>query len=172
MNRIHIQYFKTPYGELLLGAFNNQLCLCDWRYRKMRSTLDARMTRALHADYVECDEQVLRDTRQQLTEYFQAKRKQFELPLLMMGTNFQKQVWNALLTISYGETASYLELAERMGNKNAVRAVANANGANAIAIIVPCHRIIGSNGELVGYAGGLPAKEKLLALEHGLFALI
>ncbi len=137
----------------------------------MRSVVDGRISRGLDAEFIEGDAPVLRETKRQLDEYFRAERKQFELPLLMVGSDFQKRVWNELLNVAYGDTASYLVLAERMGNKNAVRAVASANGANAIAIIVPCHRITGSNGELVGYAGGLKAKEKLLALECGLFAL-
>lgn len=137
----------------------------------MRSVVDGRISRGLNAEFIEGDAPVLSETKRQLDEYFRAERKQFELPLLMVGSDFQKRVWNELLNVAYGDTASYLVLAERMGNKNAVRAVASANGANAIAIIVPCHRITGSNGELVGYAGGLKAKEKLLALECGLFAL-
>jgi methylated-DNA-[protein]-cysteine S-methyltransferase len=155
----------------VIGAFNDKLCLCDWRYRKMRSVVDARISRGLNAEFIESDAPVLSETKRQLDEYFRAERKQFELPLLMVGSDFQKRVWNELSNVAYGDTASYLMLSERMGNKNAVRAVASANGANAIAIIVPCHRIIGSNGELVGYAGGLKAKEKLLALESGSFAL-
>jgi methylated-DNA-[protein]-cysteine S-methyltransferase len=172
MNRIDIQFFKTPYGELVLGAFEGKLCLCDWRYRKMRSAVDGRISRGLNAEFVDGDAPVLGETKRQLTEYFRTERNYFELPLMMVGGDFQKRVWDELLKVGYGETASYLALAERMGNKNAVRAVAGANGANAISIIVPCHRIVGSKGELVGYAGGLKVKEKLLALECGLFALI
>ena len=156
---------------MVLGSFDDKLCLCDWRYRKMRSVIDGRISRGLNAEFIESDAPVLRETKRQLDEYFRAERKRFELPLLMVGSDFQKSVWDELLNVEYGETASYLGLAERMGNKNAVRAVAGANGANAISIIVPCHRIIGGKGELVGYAGGLKAKEKLLALECGLFAL-
>lgn len=172
MNQIDIQYVKTPYGELVLGAYDDKLCLCDWRYRKMRSAIDGRISRGLNAEFVEGDAPVLRETKRQLDEYFKAERKHFELPLLMVGSDFQKRVWDELLKVGYGETAIYLALAESMGNKNAVRAVASANGANAISIIVPCHRIIGSKGELVGYAGGLKTKEKLLALECGLFGLV
>ena len=157
---------------MVLGSFEDKLCLCDWRYRKMRSAVDGRISRGLNAEFIESDATVLRETKRQLDEYFRAERKRFELPLLMVGSDFQKSVWDELLKIGYGETSSYLGLAERMGNKNAVRAVAGANGANAISIIVPCHRIIGGKGELVGYAGGLKAKEKLLALECGLFALV
>jgi len=99
-------------------------------------------------------------------EYFASKRTQFEIPLLLLGTDFQKLVWNALIEVPYGETASYLELAKSISKPKAVRAVATANGANAISILVPCHRIIGSNGDLVGYAGGLSTKKKLLELER------
>lgn len=133
--------------------------------------LDSRILRGLDAEFIESDLPVLRETKHQLEQYFRAERKQFELPLLLIGSDFQKRVWDELILVGYGDTASYLDLAERMGNKNAVRAVASANGANAIAIIVPCHRIIGSKGELVGYAGGLRAKQKLLESERGLFAL-
>jgi methylated-DNA-[protein]-cysteine S-methyltransferase len=126
----------------------------------------------LNAEFIESELPVLEETKRQLEQYFRAERKQFELPLLLIGSDFQKSVWDQLLLVGYGATASYLDLAERMGNKNAVRAVASANGANAIAIIVPCHRIIGSKGELVGYAGGLKVKEKLLSLESGLFTLV
>ena len=103
---------------------------------------------------------------QQLKEYFEGERKEFSLPLLMVGTEFQQSVWNELIKVSYGETETYLSLTNKVGNMNTIRAVAAANGANAISIIVPCHRIIGSDGNLVGYAGGLDAKKKLLQLEN------
>ena len=102
---------------------------------------------------------------QQLKEYFNRKRKEFDLPLEIRGTDFQKKVWNELTKIPYGETISYGELANRMGDKNLMRAVAAANGANPIPIIIPCHRVIGSDGSLTGYAGGLDVKKKLLELE-------
>lgn len=138
----------------------------------MRSVVDGRITRGLNAQFIEADTPVLAETKRQLDEYFLSERKHFELPLLLVGSDFQKRVWDALLNIKYGDTSSYLGLAETMGNKLAVRAVASANGANALSIIVPCHRIIGSKGELVGYAGGLRAKERLLTLECGMFALV
>jgi methylated-DNA-[protein]-cysteine S-methyltransferase len=101
----------------------------------------------------------------QLEEYFERKRKTFELPLEIIGTDFQKIVWNALIKIKYGKTISYKELALRIGNVKKIRAVAQANGANPLPILIPCHRVIGSNGNLVGYGGGLDVKEKLLKLE-------
>ncbi len=100
----------------------------------------------------------MRETTRQLDEYFARERRDFDLPLLAIGTVFQKNVWDALLKIPFGKTSSYQQLARDIGNANAVRAVAAANGANAISIIVPCHRVVGSNGNLVGYAGGLKAK--------------
>lgn len=104
----------------------------------------------------------------QLDEYFTGKRRIFDLPLNPQGTEFQKAVWNALLTVPYGETASYKQIAERIGNPKACRAVGIANNKNPIWIIIPCHRIIGAGGQLVGYGGGLEMKEKLLKLEKSL----
>ncbi len=171
MNKINIQTYKSPLGEMLLGSFDGKLCLADWQYRKMRTTIDIRLQKGFNAIYVEEDSDILKLTRKQFDEYFQGKRKIFDVPLLMVGTDFQKSVWNALIQIPYGTTASYLELAKNIGNEKAVRAVASANGANAISIMIPCHRIIGSNGDLVGYAGGLPTKKRLLELESNLFTL-
>ncbi len=170
MNQIEIQYYKSPCGELIMGSYKGKLCLCDWRYRKMRNAIDNRIKKKLDADYVEKNNDVLIETQNQLEAFFHLERKTFDLPLLLVGTEFQKQVWEQLMKVTYGDTATYLELAIGVGNKNAVRAVANANGANALSIIVPCHRIIGSDGQLVGYAGGLDAKRKLLMLEQDMFA--
>ena len=165
MKSILVQYFKTPFGELILGDYEGQLCLCDWRYRKMRASIDHRIQKELGADYAEGSSPVIQTTVQQLTEYFHQERTSFDLPLLLIGTEFQKRIWNLLLQIPFGQTETYLGLAQKLGDVKAIRAVAAANGANAISIIVPCHRIVGSNGELVGYAGGLSAKQKLLELE-------
>ena len=166
---ISIQYFNTPVGELILGSYDGKLCLADWRTRKMRERLDERLKKGLNAEYIEEDTEVLKEARKQLTEYFDHKRKSFDLPLLLVGTDFQKSVWQGLIQIPFGRTASYRDLAQNIGNEKAVRAVANANGANAISILIPCHRIIGSNGDLTGYAGGISTKKKLLELEHDLF---
>ena len=165
MDSIHTQYFKTPYGELILGSYKEQLCLADWRYRKMRSTIDKRIIEGLNSEYIESASKIIDQTIIQLNDYFEGKLKEFNIPLLFAGTDFQKRVWNELIKIPFGETESYLGLSKRLGDEKAIRAVATANGANAISIMVPCHRIIGSNGDLVGYAGGLNAKKKLLELE-------
>ena len=162
------KYLKTPVGELILGSYNNKLCLADWRYRKMRSAIDGRIQKGLSANYEMGTSSVIEQTELQLAEYFSKTRTHFDIPLLYVGTDFQKRVWNVLTEIPYGKTETYLGLSKILGDPKAVRAVATANGANAISIIVPCHRIIGSNGDLVGYAGGLPAKKKLLILENAI----
>ena len=166
MTVICIQYHKTKIGELVLGSFEGNLCLLDFRYRKMRRVVDDRLKRGLKADFIEEDSDIIEKTRTELDEYFKEKRQEFNIPIQMVGTDFQKSVWEALLNVPYGTTSSYLQLAKNIKNEKAVRAVAAANGANSMAIIIPCHRIIGSNGELVGYAGGLPIKKRLLKLEQ------
>jgi len=114
---------------------------------------------------------VLIEAERQLGEYFDGKRRSFSVPLDMRGTSFQKSVWEALLAIPFGETRSYRDLAKKLGNPRATRAVGAANGRNPISIIVPCHRVIGSNGNLTGFAGGLETKARLLELEQGYRAL-
>lgn len=165
MTDICIQYHKTKIGELILGSFEGKLCLLDFNYRKMRNAVDDRIKKGLNADFVEEDSEIIEKTRTELDEYFKENRREFDVPIQIVGTDFQKSVWNALLKVAYGTTSTYLQLAKDINNEKAVRAVAGANGANAIAIIIPCHRIIGSSGELVGYAGGLPTKKRLLTLE-------
>jgi methylated-DNA-[protein]-cysteine S-methyltransferase len=115
----------------------------------------------------EPDRGLLDEPVRQLTEYFKGKLKTFDVPVAPVGTAFQQAVWLQLQAIPYGETISYGELARRLGNPKAVRAVGLANGSNPISIIIPCHRVVGSNGSLVGYGGGLPTKQALLALERG-----
>ncbi len=166
MNQINIQYYKTKIGELILGSFDGKLCLLDFRYRKMRKTVDDRIKNGLSANFVEHDDEILEKTRKQLDEYLNGNRKEFDIPLLTVGTDFQKSVWDALIKVPYGTTSTYLQLAKNINNEKAVRAVANANGANSIGVIIPCHRIIGSDGKLVGYGGGLPVKKRLLKLEQ------
>lgn len=168
MNTHHIivQRYVSPCGELLLGAFDGRLCLCDWQTEKHRGFVDRRLLHLLHADMQEGTCEVIATAAQQLDEYFAGERKTFDVPLLFVGTDFQKKVWNDLLRIPYGETISYGAMAARIGMPKAVRAVANANGANAISIFVPCHRVIGSDKSLTGYGGGLEVKKYLLNLEQ------
>ena len=166
MKFINIQYCKTKIGELILGSFEGKLCLLDFRYRKMRKTVDERIKKGLNAKFAENNTEIIEKTLSELDEYFHGNRKEFDVPLKMVGTDFQKRVWEALLRVPFGTTSTYLQLAKNIKNEKAVRAVASANGANSISIIIPCHRIIGSNGKLVGYAGGLPIKKQLLKLEQ------
>ena len=168
-SQIKIQFFKHPYAEFVLGAFEGKLCLCDFRYRKMRSAVDARIQSGLKATFVEKNDPLLEITKDQLNEYFIGTRSTFDIPLLPVGTIFQKLVWHALLQIPCGQTTSYLELATTINNPGAVRAVGSANGANGLAIVIPCHRVINSNGSLGGFAGGIPLKQRLLRLEQNLF---
>ena len=166
MKFINIQYCKTKIGELILGSFEGKLCLLDFRYRKMRKSVDERIKKGLNAKFVENNTKIIEKTLAELDEYFHGNRKEFDVPLIMVGTDFQKRVWEALLRVPFGTTSTYLQLAKNIKNEKAVRAVAAANGANSLSIIIPCHRIIGSNGKLVGYAGGLPIKKQLLKLEQ------
>lgn len=157
--------YTSPVGELILGSWGDSLCLCDWRYRDMREAIDRRISNGLIAEFKEGDSEVIRATIYQLDAYFSKELHHFTIPLVLVGTDFQKLVWNELLTIPHGQTISYHELSRRLGDPGAIRAVASANGANAISLLVPCHRVIGSDGSLVGYAGGIRAKQKLLELE-------
>ena len=154
-----------PCGEMILGSFEGKLCLCDWADGKRRITTNQRLHRILKANFVEGSSDVIEMARQQLNEYFLNQRREFDIPLLFVGTDFQKKVWNELLKIQYGTIVSYGELAQRIGMPKSVRAIANANAVNAISIIAPCHRVIGSDGSLTGYGGGLERKRYLLNLE-------
>jgi methylated-DNA-[protein]-cysteine S-methyltransferase len=147
---------ESTVGPLLLAANDRGLCYLSF----------GASTRAVHPDADWTTEaKPFMETVRQLRAYFHGELKDFDLPLAMEGTAFQMSVWRGLCAIPYGTTISYGELADRIGNPKAMRAVGLANGSNPIAIIVPCHRVIGSNGKLTGYGGGLPIKEKLLALE-------
>ena len=165
MNVITIQKFLSPCGVLILGSFDGRLCLCDWVGGMHRHSTELRLKRLLNAEFQEGASDVIEIARRQLDEYFARERRVFDLPLLFAGSDFQKKVWGELLNIPYGTTISYGEMASRLGMSNAVRALANANGANALSVIVPCHRVIGSNGSLTGYGGGLEIKRFLLDLE-------
>ncbi len=164
-NTIQIQHYSSPCGEIILGSYNNRLCLCDWQIEKRRKSIDERIQKGLNAEYEVMESEMIEKAIIQLDEYFDRKRTIFDVPLLLVGTDFQKAVWNKLLEVPYGTTESYAKLSKRLGNPETIRAVAAANGANAISIFVPCHRIIGSNHKLIGYGGGLPAKKRLLELE-------
>ena len=164
-NVIKTKRYESPCGVLLLGSFGDKLCLCDWQVEKHRSHVDKRLKRILRAEFEEGTSEVIEQAVLQLDEFFAGKRREFDVPLLFVGTDFQKTVWNELLKIPFGKTISYGEMAQRIGLPKAVRAVANANGANSMSIFAPCHRVIGSDRSLTGYGGGLAAKQMLLELE-------
>lgn len=165
MHSIHTQMYHSPCGDLLLGSLGGSLCLCNWA---QAVAVTARVARALRAECVSEPSAVTQEAAHQLDEYFSGGRHYFSVPLQMVGTDFQKKVWAELQGIPFGTTITYGEQAVRVGDKNAVRAVAAANGANAISIFVPCHRVVGTNGRLTGYGGGLGAKAFLLRHEASL----
>lgn len=142
--------------------------MCDSVTERHHARVRRRLSRLLDAEFTEGTSAVIETTMIQLDEYFAGERREFDVPLMFAGTEFQKQVWNELLQIPYGRTTTYGELARRIGHPGAVRAIANAVGSNALSVLVPCHRVLGADGALTGYAGGLPAKRHLLALENAL----
>lgn len=153
--------FQTPLGDMLASA--------DAQGLRHLHFLRAPEESPQRGDWQRNDaNDVLKQTRRQIEEYFAGSRREFDLPLAPAGTDFQQKVWRALLEIPYGRTASYMEQAQRLGNAKAVRAVGLANGRNPIPIVIPCHRVIGSNGSLTGYAGGLAIKRALLEMEGAL----
>ena len=153
-------YMDSPVGALKLVAHDQALVAVMWDNEDHK--------RVRLAELIEnIQHPMLLKVKRQLEQYFAGQRQQFNLPLDFQGTDFQQQVWRALLTIPYGETRSYKDIALQIGNEKAVRAVGAANGRNPISIIAPCHRVIGSGGALVGFAGGLDKKQILLSLEQG-----
>jgi methylated-DNA-[protein]-cysteine S-methyltransferase len=152
------KYMKTPVGELKLVANERGLIAVLWE-----NDDPARVK--LPAAEESPEHPILQQAERQLREYFKGERKTFTIPLEMFGTEFQKKVWRALLTIPFGETRSYGELARQIKKPSASRAVGAANGRNPVSILVPCHRVIGAGGKLTGFAGGLEAKAKLLSIE-------
>lgn len=147
----YIFFYSSPVGVLELHATDEYLTRLYFRHEKGVSSVNL--------------SEVMKKCIGQLDEYFAGVRTSFELPLKVQGTPFQEQVWAALQTIPYGETISYKQLAERAGNAKACRAVGTANGKNPLAVFIPCHRVIASDGSLGGYAGGLQIKSELLRLE-------
>lgn len=145
-------YYETPIGKITIC--DNESHITDLHFGEVHLE-----------DSNIIETKLIKEAYNQLKEYFNKERKKFELPLALQGTEFQIKVWNALREIPYGETCSYKDIAVKVGNEKASRAVGMANNRNPIAIFIPCHRVIGANGKLVGYAGGLDIKEKLLNLE-------
>ncbi len=157
-------HYIAPCGTMRIATYGDTLVLCDWsseqisrKIMRIEATLGTKLTEGISV--------LAQETMRQLDEYFAGQRQKFDLPLRFIGSDFQKRVWQSLLTIPYGETITYSEQSIRLGTPKAIRAIASANRANPISVIAPCHRVIGKNGKLTGYAGGLDVKQFLLDLE-------
>ncbi len=150
MNR-YFAYYKSKIGFLELVSSDNSIIACNFVEKK--NNYENKIT-------------ILKESIEQLDDYFNGRRMEFDLDISLIGTEFQRKIWNELLKIPYGKSITYKELAIRIGNEKATRAVGNANGKNPLSIIIPCHRVIGSNGLLVGYGGGLERKKWLLEFEN------
>ena len=164
---VALDWIASPVGPLVAGATTEGLCLLEFSDRRMLEAQLAMLKRRLGVPLVPGRNRWLQALRVQLGEYFDGRRRVFDLPLVIRGTPFQERVWRALLTIPYGETWSYRDLAGRIGHPKATRAVGTANGMNRIAIVIPCHRVVNADGRLGGYGGGVWRKQQLLDLERG-----
>ncbi len=166
MGRVLTTRLQTPLGEMVAGATDAGVCLLEFAGRK---TLDAQLARleALAGPLAPGPHPHAQALEEELGAYFAGEREKFSVPVALSGTDFQERVWRALREIPYGTTVSYGEIARRVGSRRGVRAVGRANGDNRIAILVPCHRVIRTGGDLGGYGGGLARKRRLLDLEAG-----
>ncbi|PIE43968.1 MAG: XRE family transcriptional regulator [Gammaproteobacteria bacterium] len=162
---IQIGRLTTPIGPMVIGATNLGICLLEFINRKSLETELQDLQQRRNARILLGENTHIKQAGEELDEYFAGKRQQFDVALDPIGTDFRQLVWRSLLTIPYGTTISYLDQAKRLGREKSLRAVASANGYNKISIIIPCHRVIGSDGSLTGYGGGLERKKWLLDLE-------
>jgi AraC family transcriptional regulator of adaptative response/methylated-DNA-[protein]-cysteine methyltransferase len=162
---INITRIETPLGSMFACATDEGICLLEFTDRKMLETELKWLSRRLNANIVQGPHKHFDHLQRELEEYFAGKRKEFTVPLFMPGTEFQQSVWKMLITIPFGSTRSYKAQAMKLQKPEAIRAVANANGMNRISILVPCHRVIGEDGQLTGYGGGLHRKQWLLDFE-------
>ena len=163
---IWINRVATPLGSMIMGVHDGGLCLLEFAERRMLDTQFARLRQRMGRVFLPGDHPLMRQVKSQLDAYFEGSLRQFSIPLLTPGTEFQEAVWDALRQIPYGAMRSYADVAAQIGHAGAERAVGRANGDNRVAILTPCHRVVGSDGELTGYGGGLWRKEYLLALEQ------
>jgi AraC family transcriptional regulator, regulatory protein of adaptative response / methylated-DNA-[protein]-cysteine methyltransferase len=163
---INLTTINSPIGTMLAGATETGVCLLEFSERRGTKAVDEmKKITGFEALYEETS--ILIQLKKELEEYFEGTRRTFDVPLHYPGTEFQVQVWNALLQIEYGKTKSYKQQSELLNNPGAIRAVGTANGANRISILIPCHRVIGENGNLTGYGGGIWRKKWLLEHEQG-----
>ncbi len=165
-NIIQVSRLTTPLGPMFIGSTQRGICLLEFTSRKSLETELQDLQQKRNARILTGENTHIKQAREELEQYFAGRRRQFNVALDPVGTEFRQLVWRSLLTIPYGTTISYLEQAKRLGREKSVRAVASANGYNKIAIIIPCHRVIGSDGSLTGYGGGLERKKWLLDLEQ------
>lgn len=161
---LYYALIDTPIGQMVACDASGKLCALEFVDDHLSEIVES-VGKAAKLQPKAKETAILAQTRKELTEYFNQERQKFTIELLMLGTEFQRSVWDVLLTIPYGHTMSYKQESIQLGNEKAIRAVSNANGKNKISIIVPCHRVIGSDGSLTGYAGGLHRKQYLLNLE-------
>ena len=159
--------YDSPCGQLVLCSYKGKLYLCDWAASKRIESMLRRLEKTLKAEIIDGTSPVITLTKKQLKEYFSRQRRSFSVPYKLIGTDFQRMVWSSLANIHYGRTISYGEQARRLGMPRSARVVANANGANPLCILLPCHRVVGSDKSLTGYGGGLDVKQFLLDLEQG-----
>jgi len=165
---IDLKRIETPLGTMFACAVEEGICLLEFTDRKNIEKQFLSLSKALNSEIVQGENKHFKQLEDELKEYFEGKRQQFEVPLYITGTEFQGKVWQLLREIPLGETRTYKQQSERLGNLKAIRAVGTANGINKIAILIPCHRVIGSKGDLIGYAGGIWRKQKLLELENAI----
>lgn len=163
---IWINRVATPLGSMVMGVSDRGLCLLEFAERRMLDTQLKRLRQHMGRVFLPGDHPLMQEVKHQLDAYFDGSLQEFTLPVQAPGTGFQESVWTQLRSIPYGEMRSYADIANALGQPGAVRAVGRANGDNRIAIVIPCHRVVGSDGELTGYGGGLWRKEYLLALEQ------
>jgi AraC family transcriptional regulator, regulatory protein of adaptative response / methylated-DNA-[protein]-cysteine methyltransferase len=164
---INYKIIETPLGQMYSCATEKGVCLLEFIDNKTPEQVVGKLGKILKAEIKEGESNLLADLDSELTEYFEKKRKEFTIPLYTPGSEFQQLVWNGLLEIPFGKTISYMEQARTLKKPEAIRAIAHANGLNRVAIVIPCHRVIGSDGKLTGYGGGLWRKKWLLDHERG-----
>jgi AraC family transcriptional regulator of adaptative response/methylated-DNA-[protein]-cysteine methyltransferase len=167
VDSVCLGWIESPVGPLIAGADDRGICLLEFSDRRMLEAQIETLSRRLRRRLVPGEHHYLEALRAEIGEYFVGTRKVFDVPLNAPGTPFQERVWKALLEIPYGEVRSYEQIAKAVGSPKAVRAVGTANGMNRIAIVIPCHRVIGKDGSPTGYGGGIWRKQRLLALERG-----
>lgn len=167
-NIIDLKRMETPIGTMYAAATEEGICMLEFTDRNGVESEFKDLAKVLNATIVQGENPHFKTLEKELSEYFEGNRKEFSVPLAPVGTEFQKSVWKILAKIPYGETWTYRKQAEVLGDVKKVRAVANANGMNKISILLPCHRVIGSNGTLTGYGGGIWRKQKLLELEQAI----